>query len=470
MSNGSNVVYPKGSVFTSPFPEGNLKFKDPRTWGKNIQITLLYLFIFLFILLLIWGLSRKSSNISTTNNNKLTSLNYDSNNIPTTSSGEIIQDPSCQILDKVKENIKDASLKGLYKIRDYYILSSYNSCNAGPELQNNLISLNALKHVISQGARLLDFEIYSLKNEPIVSTSNNPDNYYLFESSNFVNFSDAFETIINNAFDASTSPTYMDPLFVHLRIKSNNNKMLENLTSIFERYVDSNYLLGPEYSYATTLCSSTITTEQKDKINQEITTLQGCKDIKASDPSYNDCYLNEINNIKVNHPDFGCDKLNITAQPLYYFQKKIILILDRSNTTALDNEKLMEFVNLTSNSLFCRLINNFTMINSHDKLELLEFNKRTVTIVTPDVGVNKPNPDIDKSKLLGIQFNANNFSQTDNYLNNTINMFNNAGHAFILKPFEMRYFPIFVTIPPENPTGYSFASRPIKTEFLSLSI
>jgi hypothetical protein len=413
----------------------NFKITDPKSWGKNIQGTIAYLLIFVVILLIIWGISRKSTHISTVNNNKLSSLNYI--DIAKSSDGTIIQDPSCQILEKVHKNFNEAALKGLYKIRDYYILSSYNSCNAGPELQNNVISLNSLKHVISQGARLLDFEIYSLNNEPIVSTSNDPDNYYLFESSNYIKFSDAFETVINNAFESSTCPTFNDPLFVHLRIKSNNDKMLTNLTNIFKTQESSDRLLGINYSYEKVLCDPTITTDEQSQIK---------------------------------NPGFGCDESNITGQPLYYFQNKIIVILDRSNTTALDNHDLMEFVNLTSNSLFCRLINNFTMINSQDKLELLEFNKRTVTIVTPDVGVNKPNPDIDKSKLLGIQFNANNFSQTDNTLNTSVNMFNNEGHSFILKPEEMRYYPIFVTLPSENPAGYSFASRPIKTKFLELSI
>ena len=86
------------------------------------------------------------------------------------------------------------------------------------------------------------------------------------------------------------------------------------------------------------------------------------------------------------------------------------------------------------------------------------------------IGINKNNPDVNKSKLLGIQFNANNFYQKDNSLNNSINMFNSAGCAFILKPAEMRYYPITVTIPPPNPPGYSFKERQIKNNYIGLSI
>ena len=422
---------------------------DPKTIGM-----LFFTVAFLIVVIVILGISHYSLNISTANNGILESLNY----IPISynEDGTILQDPSCQLLERVHVDYIDAATKGLYKVRDYYILSSYNSCNTGTELQNNTISLTALKYVISQGVRLLDFEIYSLNNEPIVSTSNNPDNYYMFQSSNYVNFSDAFETIINNAFNKSTCPTCDDPLFVHLRVKSNNTTMLNKLANIFKiNDIPDGHILGSKYSFAEISC------------NQN---LQKCKNITADDPSYNYCHPDKSINDASYNITFGCNTTNIMEEPLYYFKQKIIIILDKSNTTALDCQDLMEFVNITSNSLYCRLINNFTMVNSQDQVELLEFNKRTVTIVTPDVGINKPNPDINKSRLLGIQFNANNFFQKDNYLNNSINMFNSARKAFILKPEIMRYYPIFVTLPPENPAGYSFKSRPIKTKFLSLSI
>ena len=395
--------------------------------------------IFIVVLLIV---NKYSYNATFVNNNKIKSLTYQE--IEYNKDMTIIQDKSCAIIESSHTNDNTAEKKGLYKIRDYYVLSSYNSCNTSTELQHNTISLNALKYVISQGVRLLDFEIYSLENKPIVSTSNNPDNYYMFQSSNYINFTDAFETIINNAFNISTCPNPSDPLFVHLRVKSNNDKMLNNLAKIFKMYENStNYILGPKYSFEKTTCNNITTNISAETIRD----------------------ISKNSNINL-----SCNSNNITEDPLYYFQNKIIIILDRSNTTALDCVNLMEYVNLTSNSLYCRLINNFTMINSQDQQELLEFNKRTVTIVTPDIGINKNNPDIDKSKLLGIQFNANNFYQKDNYLNNSINMFNNSGCAFILKPPEMRYYPITVTIPSKNPPGYSFSSREIKTKFMELTI
>jgi hypothetical protein len=369
------------------------------------------------------------------NNNKITSLSYI--DVTYNSAMEIVQDPSCVIVEKSTTNDVTAEKKGLYKIRDYYVLSSYNSCNTSTELQNNTISLQALRYVISQGVRFVDFEIYSLENQPVVSTSNSPENYYVFQSSNYVKFSDVFEIIINNAFNISTCPNPNDPLFVHLRIKSKNDTMFKNLATIFQTYESTTqHILGTDYSYEQMSCNP-----------YEVSETDTTKTITAN-----------------------CSNNNVTEDPLYYYQNKIIIILDRSNTSALDCSELMEFVNLTSNSLYCRLMSNFTMIHISDQQELLTYNKRTITIVTPDIGINKNNPDINKSKELGIQFNANNFYKKDQYLTNSINMFNDAGCAFILKPASMRYYPIEVIIPKENDPNLSFGPREVKAPYMSFTI
>ena len=392
-----------------------------------IGIVILTVIILIVVIGVLTMTGYSKGNINITNNNKLNSLPYI--DIVYNDDGTILQDPSCEIIELTPTTDINAEQKGLYKIRDYYIFSSYNSCNESSETQYNNVSLDALRYVISQGVRFLDFEIYSKDDKPIVATSNQPDNYNEFQSLNFVNFSEAFEIIINNAFNKSTCPTNEDPLFVHLRIKSTNDKMFENLALIFDGYQGTtNHMLGTHYSYEYATC------------NEELEKGTSCK------------------------------SNNIANKPLYYFKNKIIIILDRSNTNALDNETLMEFINLTSNSLYCRLINNYTMINSQDQVELLEFNKRTLTIVTPDIGTNTSNPDIMKSKLLGIQFNANNFYKKDEYLTNSINMFNTIGYAFILKPTNMRYYPLTIDIPPENPVSLSFKEKTVKTRFIGFSI
>jgi LacI family transcriptional regulator len=65
-----------------------------------------------------------------------------------------------------------------YKLFDYYVKSSYNSCATG-NFVNDWVDMCALKNTIKQGYRLLDFEIYDINQLPkIVSPppkQNNPN-------------------------------------------------------------------------------------------------------------------------------------------------------------------------------------------------------------------------------------------------------------------------------------------------------
>jgi len=321
------------------------------------------------------------------------------------------------------------SVKGYFSIKDYYILASYNSCNSGNSSKNNTISVSSLQNVISQGVRLLDFEIYSLENVPIVSTSTSPNNYYIKESNNYIDFSDALETIINNAFNISTCSNPTDPIFINLRIKSTNQTMFDNLANIFKSYQTTTpYILDPEYSF-----------------------------------EYQKCNYD-------NDGSVSCLSQNITNLPIYLFNSKIIIMADRINTSILDNKNLMEFINITTNSINCRLITNYEMKNSPDQTELQSFNKSSCTIVTPDTGTNPSNPSILMANILGIQFTAMNFGNVDSNLTECINFFNTSGYSFVLKPSNLRSIPITIQTVDPNPTEYSFAPRTIDSRYIQAQI
>ena len=55
-----------------------------------------------------------------------------------------------------------------FVLRDFYIKTAYNCCAIG-NFKNTYVSTCALKQVIRQGARCLDFEIYSVNNEPVIA-------------------------------------------------------------------------------------------------------------------------------------------------------------------------------------------------------------------------------------------------------------------------------------------------------------
>ena len=68
------------------------------------------------------------------------------------------------------EPIKETNIQFKYRVRDYYIKSSYNSCSCG-DFGNGYVSLDALREIIRQGVRFLDFEIYSVGGKAVVAAS-----------------------------------------------------------------------------------------------------------------------------------------------------------------------------------------------------------------------------------------------------------------------------------------------------------
>lgn len=303
----------------------------------------------------------------------------------------------------------DADCSG--NLYDYYIKTAYNACSGG-SYKNDYVNICNLKAILKQGVRCLDFEIYSIDNNPVVATSTT-DDYYVKETFNYVSWGDVMDTINSYAFSSGTCPNPTDPLIIHLRIKSNNQTMYTNMANIFKSY-DSR-MLDKEYSYE------------------------------------NSGY-------------------NLGTQPLLNFRNKIILIIDKMNSAYLENEDFLEYVNLTSNSIFMRGYNYYDIKNNPDINELTEYNQRNMTIVFPDVGINPSNPSGTLCRALGCQMVAMRYQLVDNYLMENTAFFDKCKYAFCLKPIELRYTPVTIPNPtPQNP-DYSYATRNLSTNYYSLNI
>jgi hypothetical protein len=53
---------------------------------------------------------------------------------------------------------------------DYYIKTAFNACSGG-SYKNDYVDVCVLKSILKQGVRCLDFEIFNINNNPVVSTS-----------------------------------------------------------------------------------------------------------------------------------------------------------------------------------------------------------------------------------------------------------------------------------------------------------
>ena len=298
-----------------------------------------------------------------------------------------------------------------HNLNDYYIKTAYNCCSGG-SYKNDFVSTCVLKNILKQGVRGLDFEIYSVNEQPVVATSTESE-YYIKETFNSVPFTDVLSTVVNYAFSGSTAPNPDDPIIFHLRIKSTNQKMYENFGNLLESY--DSYLLGKDYS-------------------------------------------------------FESHGVNLGFTPILTLRGKIIIIVDRINTAFLDNQHFYEFVNMTSNSIFMRALNYYNVKYTPDLNELQDFNRKGMTIAMPDVGSNPPNPNGIVTREAGCQLLAMRYEFIDNYLEENTAMFDKCGYAFCLKPERLRYIPVVNSTPtPQNPE-LSYATRTFGSDYYNFDI
>lgn len=310
-------------------------------------------------------------------------------------------------------NTNDPNCK--YNFRDYYIKTAYNCCSAGA-YKNDFVGVCALKDVLRQGVRGLDFEIYSVEDQPVVSTSSG-SSYYVKETYNYVAFGDVMTIINNYAFSQSTAPNPQDPIIFHLRFMSNNQKMFDTLAKIFENY--DSLFLGPEYSF------------ESDK-----------------------------NSMKQN---FG-------AIPLLSLKGKIVVIVDNTNKSFSTNHNFYEYVNLTSNSIFMRGLNYYNVKNTPDITELQTYNKQNMTISMPDISATPINPSAIICRETGCQMIGMCYQVNDVFLQENNQFFDQGGYAFVLKPENLRYVEVTINAPtPPNP-ALSYETRSVSSQYYSFNI
>jgi hypothetical protein len=309
-------------------------------------------------------------------------------------------------LNKYLKSISSTNPDFSGNLNDYYIKTAYNACIGG-SYKNDFVSICNLKNILKQGVRGLDFEIYSIDDKPMVATSTT-DDFYVKETFNSVPFVEVMETLKNYAFSNSTAPNPKDPLILHLRIMSNNQTMYTNLSQIFKSY--ENLVLGKDYSYE----------------------------------------------------NYG---KNIGRTPILDLLGKIIIIVDLNNKTFLQNEDFMEFVNMTSNSMFMRTLSYYDVEYSPDIQELRDFNKANMTIVLPNKGANPNNPNPIVCRETGCQMVAMRYQKVDEYLENNIVFFDNYGYAFQLKPKNLTSQNVTIPDPtPQNPE-LSYKTRTVETDY-----
>ena len=316
-----------------------------------------------------------------------------------------------------------------YKLFDYYIKTAYNCCSVG-NYKNSYVSLSSLTNILKQGVRGLDFEIFNIDEQPVVATSTSNSNY-VKETYNSINFADVMNNIVNYAFDSNITTNYLDPIVIHLRFKSTNVNMYNNLASLFEKI------------YSKPSKTLSITNNQKSIL---------------LDKQYS--FNNTKNKISS----------NLGGVALKLFMGQIIIIVDKAYDTTYVDTKFYEFVNMESNSIFMKALTSYEVTNSPDLTELTTYNMTSMTIVLPDKGANPANPDYLTCKNTGCQMVAMRYQLNDLSLQADEDDFNTCGYAFCLKPESLRYIPEYIDAPSLPNANVSYATRTIATDYYSFNV
>lgn len=310
-----------------------------------------------------------------------------------------------ELIDKNITSITPEDSQSKFKLRDYYIKSAYNAFNPD-KFKNSNVSMDALLYVIARGCRFIDFEVFSVENQPVISSSSvNSFNYK--ETFNHIPVSDAFEVLGSYVFSGSKCPNPGDPFIIHMRIMSRNVTMYDNLAKIISQSKTvARNLLGPKYGREY---------QSKDLGNEDVLGFKG----------------------------------------------KIILMVDGTNPVY-RSTKLFELVNMSSNSLFLSKYTYFGVKNVGDPQAFKDANKKNMCLVIPDKGGRPINDGHNGPFTWGCQIAAMCFQEEarDEKLKAYEDKFASVGYAFILKPEDLRYVPITIAPPaPPNPKA-SMEARP----------
>ena len=184
---------------------------------------------------------------------------------------------------------------------DYYISTAYNCCCAG-NFKNDFVDsayttpkLCALSNCIKQGARCLDFEIYSYKDQPVIAASS-VDSFDIKETFNYLDFDTAMNWLGTIAFNNTFCGNNEDPLIINLRIMSDNIKIYPIMAQSILKQIPSQHQLDPKYNiinYCNNLGNLPLLTFRSkmivvidsntyNNLNKMCPTLQNCKQTSGS--------------------------------------------------------------------------------------------------------------------------------------------------------------------------------------------
>jgi hypothetical protein len=289
------------------------------------------------------------------------------------------------------------------RLCDYYMASSSYSVFPSSYVYD-YVSDAVLPPVIKAGARLIELDIYADANDkPIVGLKNEKMGYDYAKNS--VSFESCCVSVANTAFNKVETKAASDPFVLSLMFHTNKTNVIDACAEILKQTV-GRYLLGPEYAFE------------------------------------------------------GQGKINLAVEPICNLAGKLIIV---SGGEVKGSHSMMELVNLSWDSSNLRRISYMTASQPYDHEELINSNRRAISMVVPD-----PDPDLKNGNPIvlfgyGCQWIMMNYGSLDSMMELYIGKFQQG--SMLLKPSYLRYKPSTYKTPVLPPPEHSFqpmaASSPI---------
>lgn len=282
-----------------------------------------------------------------------------------------------------------------HPLKSYYVFGSFQSCAVGRDLEGGEVSTDALKEVIQRGARVLDLDLFMVDGRVVVGTSRSRSVVHI-GSANHIPLDDALYIIREYAFSAGLTPNYHDPLFLNLRVNSNLSATYESTAAKLRSF------------FPTARLSSKYGRNNRDR---------GMGDVP----------LNEL------------------------AQKLVVMTDIESYTRATESFKNMTNIVLKTGT--AKLLEDAEVRNYSSVSELVEFNKQRITVTRPSLGGNSvsnntPAPHLESGCQMVLLSHAHKNHNFAEY----VRVFDEAGHAIVLKPEHLRAKEIVLEEPkPQNP-------------------
>lgn len=266
------------------------------------------------------------------------------------------------------------------------------------------VSTDALTKVLATGARWLELDVYDEGGSPVVAYAKPTTGFRL--SYNYVALADCLHTIAAGAWSSRVVPNSSDPMFLSLNIHSDQATFI-NQVAVALKDVLRPWMLDMTYSH------------QAKNIAQEAV-----------------CSL-----------------------------KGKLVIVSGGNHRGTDMDEL---VNISWTGPYLRRLTLTQAEEVHDTQELIDFNRKNLTMVVPDINGSLVNSKPDAVWAFGCQAVLMCYGSPDAGMESYLEKFQTS--SFVEKPKELRYSP--PTYPSPKPQDPSKSYRPmqLKTPAITATI